>query len=581
MAGNPTLGAVFLTGGSSSDISLVDNTDPAYLIHEGANEYERISTLNAAEKITWGNTGAVAPDFRFNLKTNSALAMVIGTGAQDFIFADATTADLALTYGSSSGSGPRHRVELPDNKATSLVMAQGADVYEKVDTTNGAERITWGTSGSTVVPSYTFQVPDNLATAWQLFETGNAYVVVSTANAAERVTFGNTGATTPSFTFQVKDNNATAFQIKEAATAYLTVLSSNGSERVRLDAAVCLALSARGTPSGGTNEGLVYGGTSGANTELSYREPNTGQDINLTSIGELWAQNALRVEERGTDPATVANAGKLYAKDVSTITELFWVNSSGTVVQITSGASLARDISIPDNTAVAYRIKEGANNYLLFDTSNASEAITLANATTRQRVEAFSGVFSISAANTQNAAFQISDAGSAVYFQVDTSTTAANRKISVGRNNGGTTIWSQFIRNAASAFSITIGGADEVMRIDAAAGAESIIHGNATANCPTHVTNLRDNKSEALIIQEGANKYFVCTTTNGAETVIIAATPAGCDLSLGNSTTTLSLFGVAGGTQPTITGSRATGAALADLLTKGAVIGYWVDGTSA
>lgn len=46
-------------------------------------------------------------------------------------------------------------------------------------------------------------------------------------------------------------------------------------------------------------------------------------------------------------------------------------------------------------------------------------------------------------------------------------------------------------------------------------------------------------------------------------------------------TTGIGLFGVTPVAQPNITGSRAGNAALADLLTKGALVGYWTDGTTA
>lgn len=53
------------------------------------------------------------------------------------------------------------------------------------------------------------------------------------------------------------------------------------------------------------------------------------------------------------------------------------------------------------------------------------------------------------------------------------------------------------------------------------------------------------------------------------------------DGALNHDGTTVGLFAVAPATQQTITGSRAGNAALADLLTKGALNGYWIDGTTA
>lgn len=64
-------------------------------------------------------------------------------------------------------------------------------------------------------------------------------------------------------------------------------------------------------------------------------------------VDHSWAGDAndgahvkVTLLEQSGDPASAANTGFLYTKDVSTITELFWENSSGTVQQLTSGGSL-------------------------------------------------------------------------------------------------------------------------------------------------------------------------------------------------------------------------------------------------
>ena len=64
-------------------------------------------------------------------------------------------------------------------------------------------------------------------------------------------------------------------------------------------------------------------------------------------LADLYIYGSIFMETAGavnmfesTDPSTTANKGKLYTKDVSTVTELFYKDSAGSVVQITSGGTV-------------------------------------------------------------------------------------------------------------------------------------------------------------------------------------------------------------------------------------------------
>jgi hypothetical protein len=64
-------------------------------------------------------------------------------------------------------------------------------------------------------------------------------------------------------------------------------------------------------------------------------------------IDHSWAGTAddglhlkVGLMERGSDPATVANLGSIYTKDVAGVTEAFYRDSAGTVLQITAAGAL-------------------------------------------------------------------------------------------------------------------------------------------------------------------------------------------------------------------------------------------------
>jgi len=60
-----------------------------------------------------------------------------------------------------------------------------------------------------------------------------------------------------------------------------------------------------------------------------------------TLSGELRVEGAaLRLSELGADPGSVGDKGFVYTKDVAGVTELFYRGAGGSVIQVTSGASL-------------------------------------------------------------------------------------------------------------------------------------------------------------------------------------------------------------------------------------------------
>lgn len=50
--------------------------------------------------------------------------------------------------------------------------------------------------------------------------------------------------------------------------------------------------------------------------------------------------NVIHLPEQGSDPSGLANYGTLYSKEVSTITELFYRDSAGTITQITQNGNI-------------------------------------------------------------------------------------------------------------------------------------------------------------------------------------------------------------------------------------------------
>ena len=88
------------------------------------------------------------------------------------------------------------------------------------------------------------------------------------------------------------------------------------------------------------NDGYLYSKDAGGVTELHYMD-DSGDIVQLTKDGYLGPNHRTVALKANTgDPSADPPKGILYTKAVSGEIELFYLNGSGTVVQITSGSEL-------------------------------------------------------------------------------------------------------------------------------------------------------------------------------------------------------------------------------------------------
>lgn len=100
---------------------------------------------------------------------------------------------------------------------------------------------------------------------------------------------------------------------------------------------------------------LSLGTTSAATINLGKAGTNV---IVSSSVASFQAPH-LKLPE-GSDPSTVANTGFVYSKDVSSVTELFYRDSAGSVVQITSGGAVNAGGTSTGTTSLTYEINTDA-----------------------------------------------------------------------------------------------------------------------------------------------------------------------------------------------------------------------------
>lgn len=166
------------------------------------------------------------------------------------------------------------------------------------------------------------------------------------------VTFSGT---TGNNIISIPDNLADAFSIKEGANSYITFVTTDSSEQVNI--LQNLDVTGNITSTGGTIGGLT-------STELTQLQNIDSVTVSNTQWGYLGASNQGIAT---TDAVTFAQV---------TVDQI--VANDGTITF--SGSSGSNVISVPDNLADAFTIKEGTTSYITVVTTDAAEHITLNSA---------------------------------------------------------------------------------------------------------------------------------------------------------------------------------------------------------
>ena len=177
------------------------------------------------------------------------------------------------------------------------------------------------------------------------------------------------------FDITLDDNQANALEIKEGSTAYLNFATTNSSELITANVALTVASGVTfTTDTADINGGAIDGTTIGANSAAAgtFTNLTVNTDVNITDSGGDGTIDGVIIG------GTTAAAG--------TFTSIAGTSLSVGDGNVTNVGDIALDtisadgttigVSMTDNTAAAFDIKEGSNSYLKFDTTDSSELIT-------------------------------------------------------------------------------------------------------------------------------------------------------------------------------------------------------------
>ena len=253
----------------------------------------------------------------------------------------------------------------------------------------------------------------------------------------------------------------------------------------------------------------------------------TAAQGNVTSLGTLTTLTVDNVITNGTtightddtDLMTVADGVLTVAGEVDATTldlsssadiagDLVLSGGADGALQFTNAGE--NSIKIPDNQASALIIEEGDNAYITFVTTNSSEAITVAKATTFSVAATLATGSTIGNLTLANGS--ITDSGGALDFGNETLTTTG--AVDFG---------------AATVDSLSVSDANITNVADIAL--DSISADGTDINVA-----VSDNSATALTIKQGSDAYLIVDTANSSESVAIGTGISGTAISIGHAT---------------------------------------------
>ena len=362
--------ALNMDASQTATISVADNLADAFLVQQGSDAYIDVTTTDASEAINFGNTttnpafnflGTGQTTFSTNVDANLGVdipadnqSLTIGAGTDFSIVHNATntiatsaTGDFILDNTLATGSTVMRLgtdtaatdFQVQNNSEGALLIVTGAGVI----TAAGSMAITTGALAFTgtnidLDPTGTFDLAmdaaqtvtvtlaDNLANSLLIQEGANAYLDITTTDASEHMEFGNT-TTNPNFVFL-------------------------GSGDVDLNT---------------DNQSLKIG--AGADFSVLHNGTNT---VATSTTGNLIFDNT------NATGATIVQLGT-----DTDVTDFQVHNDTGNTLFEIGGLGSAT-FNVGDDTATAFLVQErgAGDDYILVDTSNAAEGISLGNVVT-------------------------------------------------------------------------------------------------------------------------------------------------------------------------------------------------------
>lgn len=299
-------------------------------------------------------------------------------------------------------------VAILDNTAASFTISEGANAYLTITTTNNSELVTLAAvqdivinAGATATDTLKLQAYDGAVATAMITLTSHATLPTLTLTSQGALTIENVTAASAGVNIAGPNNSATAFTVKEAANSYITIDTTTGSEIMTLGSEKAITISPTTaltlTNGNGANLTIQAGQTNADKLYLDAYDTTGAYDhiititsandptISIAADGGITLASAVAIQGTVTMASGIdiicADTGSDLGSTAKEWGNVIVGNSKGMYFGDSQTHSLLHDgttgldLSIADNDAASFDIKEGASSYLKFVTTDNAEAV--------------------------------------------------------------------------------------------------------------------------------------------------------------------------------------------------------------
>jgi len=359
--------ALTIGSGADTDVSLTFDANSAdgvitWMEDEDYFKFSDEILMNSTEKILFGDTatfihqssdGVMTVDGEATIDLNASTAVLVSNdlklNSDSAVLGFGADNDTTLTHTDGTGLTLNSTNKLTFGD-TGTFIHQSSDGVLTItsDTTvdiNGAVAFDGAITGATNITlsgeldAATLDLSSSADIAGDLVLSGGADGALQFTNAGEN-------------SIKIPDNQASALIIEEANNAYITFVTTNSSEAITVAKATTFSVAAT----------LATGSTIGNLTLANGSITDSGGALDfgnetLTTTGAVDF-GAATVDSLSVSDANITNVGDIALDSIS---------ADGTDI----------NVAVSDNSATALTIKQGSDAYLIVDTANSSESVSI------------------------------------------------------------------------------------------------------------------------------------------------------------------------------------------------------------
>ena len=386
------LQAYDIDGGAYADIVSIAShaTDPTLTL-------AATGGITVSSATTFSST--IAANGHITLATNKDL-IGSATGTSDLGSAAVEWGDIycgaskGISFGAAqeasikAGAAGTLDVAILDNTASSLTISEGANAYLTITTTDDSELVTLATvqdmvinAGATATDSLKLQAYDGAVVTTMVQLTSHATLPTLTLTSQGALTIQNVTAASAGVNVAGPDNSATAFTLKEAANSYITVDTRTGAEKITISSEQDTVINC-GITATDSVKLQAYDGDGGAYVDMiTLASHATDPTMTLAATGGITVSNSVTVAN--TMNIVAATSGGSTLGSTSGEWGLIYVGDSkgihfgaGQNQSLLHDGTTGLDLTVADNDAGAFVVKENANAYITVVTTNNAESVT-------------------------------------------------------------------------------------------------------------------------------------------------------------------------------------------------------------